>query len=122
MSLASKLSSGRQDTVAEGINTKELEYVKASEMLFEGGDPIVLKGFYIQNGKYGESVTLICLRGLKDNPIPYGMNIPKRYAEMFKALSEQEIEEIKAGKLGIKSIKNMDTDNGKTVAVEFVDI
>lgn len=122
MGLANKVSTGTINTVADGINTKEIEYFKAKEMLFSGGDPIVLKGFFLQTGKYGESVTLICLKGTKDNPIPYGLNVPKRYAETFKNLSNEEIEEIKAGKLGIASISKMGSSNGETVVIEFVDL
>lgn len=122
MSLANKVNTGRQQTVREGIDTKSLEYFKAKEMCFTGGDPIVVVGFFIQSGKYGESVTLVALRGLKDNPVPYGINIPKRYAEMFKNLTAEEIEEVKAGKLGIASIQMMETDNGTTVSIEFCDL
>lgn len=122
MSLANKVNTGRQSTVADGINTKELEYMKAKEMCFTGGDPIILKGFFIQNGKYGESLTLIAVIGLKTEPIPYGINVPKRYVEMFKNLTADEIEDVKAGKLGISSIQMMETDNGSTVTIEFVDL
>ena len=113
MGLANKVNRSNS-TVAEGINTKELEYLKASDILFEDGDPIVLKGFFIQSGKYGESITVVTDRR--------GINLPKRYVEMFKAFTPEEIEEIKAGKLGIAAIKDAETDNGKTVFIDFVDL
>ena len=113
MGLANKVNRSNS-TVAEGINTKELEYIKASDILFEGGDPIVLKGFFIQSGKYGESITVVTDRR--------GINLPKRYVEMFKSFTPEEIEEIKEGKLGIAAIKDAETDNGKTVFIDFVDL
>ena len=113
MGLANKVNRSNS-TVAEGINTKDLEYLKASDILFEGGDPIVLKGFFIQTGKYGESITVVTDRR--------GINLPKRYVEMFKSFTPEEIEEIKAGKLGIAAIKDAETDNGKTVFIDFVDL
>lgn len=113
MGLANKVNRSNS-TVAEGINTKELDYIKASDILFEGGDPIVLKGFFIQSGKYGESITVVTDRR--------GINLPKRYVEMFKSFTPEEIEEIKAGKLGIAAIKDVETDNGKTVFIDFVDL
>ena len=113
MGLANKVNRSNS-TVAEGINTKELDYIKASDILFEGGDPIVLKGFFIQTGKYGESITVVTDRR--------GINLPKRYVEMFKAFTPEEIEEIKAGKLGISKITKFDSPNGETVMLEFVDL
>lgn len=118
MGIANKLTTGHRQTVAEGINTKELEFLKAKEMLFNGGDPIILKGFFIQSGKYGKSVTLVAMRG-ED---PYGINIPKRYVKMFETLTDEEVEDIKAGKLGIGAIEAMETNNGNTVAITFVDL
>lgn len=114
MGLANKLSSGHRATVAEGISTRELEYFKASEICFEDGDPIVLRGFFTQSGKYGKSLTLVTQTK--------GINVPSRYVEMFENLTDEEVESIKAGKLGIKSIKEADSKNGRTVNIEFVDL
>lgn len=104
----------RKSTIKEGIDTKKLKYVNAKNIVFEGGEPIQLFGYFIQNGKYGESVTLVTETR--------GINIPKRYVEDFKDLPEEVIEGIKAGKLGISAIKPADTDNGSTVFIDFCDI
>lgn len=115
MSLAAKLNKGRQ-TVAEDIKTEDLEYVKAADIAFEGGDPIRLKGFFTKSGEYGESITLVTDKGL-------GINIPSRYVEMFKNYTDEEVEEIKAGKLGISAIKaDVKTKKGKTTMIEFCDL
>ena len=113
MGLANKVNR-KGGTVADGIDTKNLEYVKAKDICFEDGDPIVLKGFFFQNGKYGKSVTLVTDK--------LGINVPSRYVEMFEQFDPAEVEEIKAGKLGISKIYEMDTDNGKTAMIEFIDL
>ncbi len=114
MSLANKVNSGSQNTVADGINTKELEYFKAKELVDFPNFPIRLKGFFIQSGKYGESVTAV--------GHTIGINLPKRYVDMFKAYTPEEIEQIKEGCLGIGKIEEFDSNNGKTVTIEFIDM
>ena len=104
----------RKSTVKEGIDTKKITYVNAKEIAFEGGEPIQLFGYFIQDGKYGESVTLVTETR--------GINIPKRYVKDFKDLPEDVIEGIKAGELGISAIRPADTDNGPTVFIDFCDI
>ena len=118
MSLANKVNGG-SSTVAEGINTKEIEYFKAKELLFSSGPAIVLKGFFIQSGKYGESITLIAE---KSNGVAYGINVPGRYVDRFKAFTPEEVEDIKAGKLGIKSMTTAEYNNTETVNIEFCDL
>ena len=114
MGLANKVNNGSQNTVAEGINTKELEYFKAKELIDFPNFPIRLKGFFIQNGKYGESVTAV--------GHTIGINLPKRYVEMFKAFTPEEIEQIKEGCLGIENITEFEGQNGKTVTIDFIDM
>ena len=114
MSLAKKVNR-KGGTVAEGIDTKALKYAKAKEICFEDGDPIVLKGFFFQTGKYGKSVTLVTNNGM-------GINVPERYVKMFEEFNPDEVEQIKDGKLGISKIYMIDTDNGQTAMLEFVDL
>ena len=84
MGLANKMNTGKRETVASDINTKELEYFKAKELVDFPNFPIVLKGFFIQDGKYGRSVTAV--------GHTIGINLPKRYVEMFEAFSDEEDE------------------------------
>lgn len=114
MGLANKVNNGSQNTVAEGINTKELEYFKAKELIGSDKFPIRLKGFFTQTGKYGESVTVVT-----DN---FGINLPKRYVDMFKGFSDEEVEQLKAGCLAIAGISEFEGNNGKTVTIDFVDM
>lgn len=113
MGLANKVNR-KGGTVAEGIDTKTLLYVKAKEICFEEGDPIVLKGFFFQTGKYGKSVTLVTDK--------LGINVPERYVKMFESFEPEEVEQIKEGKLGISKIYMIDTDNGQTAMLDFVDL
>ena len=121
MGIASKLNSGKKQTVREGIDTSEIEYIKIDE-LAKGKPtlPLKLAGFFIKNcEKYGKQVTLI----VDDGKDVYGVNVAKRYTEMFEALTDEEIEDVKAGKLAISEIKpDVDTPKGKTTYIEFVDI
>lgn len=114
MGLANKVNTGKRETVASDINTKELEYFKAKELIGSDKFPIRLKGYFTQTGKYGESITVVA-----DD---FGINLPKRYVDMFKAFSDEEVEQIKTGCLGIANISEFDSKNGKTVNIEFVDL
>ena len=119
MSLAGKLNTNRK-TVREDVDTKEINYVSAVDLLeLKPKFPVKLIGFFTKNGDYGEQITVIA--ETKDEIL--GVNIPSRYVKMFKEFSDEEIEEIKAGKLGIKSITpDLKTPKGKTTGIEFCDM
>lgn len=121
MGIAAKLNSGKKQTVREGINTNEIEYIKIDE-LAKANPPLPLKlaGFFIKNGeKYGKQVTII----VDDGNDVYGVNIAKRYTEMFEDLTDDEVEDVKAGRLAISEIKpNVSTPRGKTTYIEFIDV
>lgn len=114
MGLATKVNGSGRQTVAEGINTKELEYFKAKELIGSDKFPIRLKGYFTQTGKYGESITVVA-----DG---FGINLPKRYVEMFKSFDDEEVEQLKEGCLAIDSISEFDGNNGKTVTINFIDM
>lgn len=115
MKIVGKLNGGRRSTVAEGVNTKDLTFVKASDMIGVYNPPIVLKGYMISTkSKYGESITLVTESS--------GINIPKRYVELFKDMADEEVDAFVNGKVGISEIKTLDTDNGSTVKIIFCDL
>jgi hypothetical protein len=114
MGLANKVNSTGRQTVASNIDTKSLEYFKAKELIGSDKFPIRLKGFFTQSGKYGESVTVV-----SDD---FGINLPKRYVDMFKSFTDEEVEQLKAGCLAIAAISEFDGNNGKTVTIDFVDM
>lgn len=121
MSLANKVNGQGKSTVREGIDTKELEYIKIDELPDVKGIkfPVRIIGFFIKDGDYGKNCTLIVDTG-KD---VLGVNVPKRYAEKFEAYDEDEVEQIKEGALGIGEVKlNFQTPKGKTTMIEFVDM
>ena len=116
MGIANKLNSGKsRRTLPEDFNLDNIQYVKAKEIAFEGGKPIVIRGFIIKKGDYGKSVTLYT------NTL--GINIPARYVEMFENMDDEEVEDILDGKLGISAIHaNVKTKQGVTVGLDFVDL
>ena len=120
MGIASKLNSGRKQTVREGIDTKDIPYMSAADFAETNPDyPISLAGFFIKNGEYGEQVTIIVMDGEQ----PTGINIPKRYVDDFKELDAAEIDAIVNGELAISSITpNVKTPKGKTTMIEFIDV
>ena len=121
MGLANKVNGQGKSTVREGIDTKELEYIKIDELATMKGIkfPVRIIGFFIKDGDYGKNCTLIVDTGKE----VLGVNVPKRYAEKFEAYDEAEVEEIKDGGLGIGEIKlDFQTPKGKTTMIEFVDM
>ena len=120
MGLANRFNSGRKQTVREDIDTKELTYLKAEELGKTNPPyPLPLAGFFLKDGEYGRQVTLI----VDDGKEVYGVNVPKRFTEMFEDLTPEEIEDIKEGKLAISNIQgSVKTPKGKTTVIEFVDM
>lgn len=120
MGLAAKLNSGRS-TVRDDVDTKDIAYISAADLASSKGlkYPITIIGFFIKDGDYGEQITLIC--EIKDDIM--GVNIPKRYAKKFSAYTDEEVEMIKQGALGISEIiPDVKTKKGKTVSIEFCDM
>lgn len=121
MGIANKLDTGIKQTVKVGIETSELEYMSAADYAdTKPKYPVHLVGFFLKNTVYGEQVTIIV-----DDPKQdvIGVNIPKRYAKLFKELTDEEIEAVKAGDLMITKIeKNVKTPKGKTTVIEFADV
>ena len=115
MGIANKLNSGRRRTMPEDLNLDDIQYVKAKDIAFSEGDPLVIRGFIIKDGDYGKGLTLYT-----DD---LGINVPKRYVEMFEDMSDAEVADVLAGKLGISSIEaGIKTKQGVTVAIEFTDL
>ena len=120
MGIANKLNSNRKQTVREGIDTKELTYLKAEELAKTNPPyPLPLAGFFIKDGEYGKQITLI----VDDGNEIYGVNVPKRYLDKFEGLDENDIDDILNGKVGIQSIQGgVKTPKGKTTMIEFCDM
>lgn len=122
MGLAGKLNSGRRNTVPDEIDTKNIRYISAADYAKDVSEyPLALAGFFIKDGDYGKQVTVIVRTVNGTNFL--GLNIPKRYVEMFESFTEDEVEDIKAGKLGISMIEpDVKTPKGKTTAITFIDM
>lgn len=105
----------------ENINTKELTFIKAAELAkLNPPYPLPVLGYFINTkGDYGASVTLAVKSG---NDI-IGVNIPSRYVEQFKDLTDEEVQDILNGGLQITGIKaGVKTKNGVTCFIEFEDV
>ena len=121
MGIANKLNSGRRETMPESINTKELTFIKAAELAkLNPPYPLPVLGYFINTkGDYGASVTLAVKSG--DDII--GVNIPSRYVDQFKSLTDEEVQDILNGGLQITGIKGgVKTKNGVTCFIEFEDV
>lgn len=118
---ASFNGNARRDTVREGIDTKDIDYMGAADLAKMNPTlPLPLAGFFIKNGKYGKQVTVIVDDGVND---PYGVNLPKRYVDRFEAADDEAIDAIMSGRVAIGNIDgDVDTPNGKTTMIEFVDL
>ena len=121
MGLADKLSNKRKNTVREGIDTKEIEYISAASLADFAPEafPLKLVGFFIKDGDYGKQVTVIA----ETDVDIIGIDLPKRYVDMFEDLTPEEIEDIKEGKLAISGVEgDVKTPKGKTTMIEFTDL
>lgn len=115
MGLSNKLNSGRS-TVAAGIDTEALQYVKAAELVGDYADePIVLKGFLRYKTKKGPAVLVVTDDGR-------GIYLPQRYCETFDELTDEEVADMIEGNNAIVKIEPMSTPNGDTVRITFADI
>lgn len=121
MGIANKLNTGRRETMPENINTKELTFIKAAELAKANPPyPLPVLGYFINTkGDYGPSVTL----AVKVNNDILGVNLPSRYVDQFKDLSDDEVADILNGGLQITGIKDgIKTKNGVTCFIEFEDV
>lgn len=121
MGIANKLNSGRRETMPENINTKDMTFIKAAELAKANPPyPLPVLGYFINTkGDYGASVTL----AVKVNDDILGVNLPSRYVDQFKELTDDEVSDILNGGLQITGIKGgVKTKNGITCFIEFEDV
>lgn len=121
MGIANKLNSGRRETMPENINTKDMTFIKAAELEKANPPyPLPVLGYFINTkGDYGASVTL----AVKVNDDILGVNLPSRYVDQFKELTDDEVADILNGGLRITGIKGgIKTKNGITCFIEFEDV
>lgn len=121
MGIASKLNSGRRETMPADVDTKDLVFMKAAELAKTNPPyPMSVKGYFINNkGDYGPSITVV----VKVAGDLIGINCPSRYVDMFKDLSDEDVENILNGGLQITEIKaGVKVKNGTTCFIEFDDV
>jgi len=98
-------------TVKEGIDTDKMDFVPLKDFI---GKTVKVDGFFFTKSKYGEQVVVIG-EGSK-------INIPKRYTVDFKAIRDDAtmLQGVLDGRLTLANIRELDSENGKTVAFDFI--
>lgn len=123
MSLANKMNKGRS-TIRESVSLEGIDYVKAKDIAFEGEYPIKIVGFLTRKSELNDGRTCTLITENKKGAI-MGINVPDRYAADFDGMTDEEVEDIKAGKLGIKAIKILPAKKKgqhDTAVLDFVDL
>lgn len=95
-------------TIKEGINTKELEFVPLKEFC---GKTVKVDGFFFTVGKYGRQVVVV--------GNGYNINMPQRAVRTFDAIYNNDfmLSAVLKGKLEIINIETKDTKNGNTTTL-----
>ena len=94
-----------------GIETTDnLTFTKLAEHI---GEELKIWGYFFNSsGKYGESVTVIT------SP-ETGVNLPKRYVQKFKELTDEEITAITSGRVTLVNIQSIETKSGDSTAFDI---
>lgn len=108
----SELNSIRKNTIAEGIDTSDMEFKALKDFV---GKRIKVNGFFFTNGKYGKQVVVV--------GNGYLINMPARAVEQFEKIydSEKMLQAVLDGKLVIEDIAPLETCNGTTTAYTLED-
>ena len=99
-------------TIKEGIELDKMEFKKLRDFL---NMELVVDGFFINKGNFGEQVTVIA-NG-------YKINMPKRAVEQFKTIRDNEemLNAVLTGHLKLTNIKTLPTKSGITVSYTLTD-
>lgn len=97
-------------TVNELCNTENMEFKKLSDFI---GKKVRLWGFFYTEGKFGKQVV-----GVTNNCL---VNLPKRAVEDFESLTDEEVEDVKNGKMVLTNIREFNSKSGQTVVYEYDD-
>lgn len=107
-----------ENTVKEGINTKDLDYKPLKDFV---GKTVIVDGYFFNDkGRYGRQVVVV---GHEVNShFEWLINMPARYVEQFEAINSDSamLESVLNGGLRLEEIEMVDTKNGMTTACKFV--
>ena len=110
MGLLENVNKGHRSTV--GIETdSNVRYIKLLDYIKEiGSSHFKFYGFVVSESKRfgGKQVALVV------SPDTF-VNIPKRYAELFEDVTDDELKLIFAGKMEICNVHEISSKNGNTV-------
>lgn len=115
MSFASRHNRGNR----WDIKTDNFEYKKITEVVAADGEDVPYKVFgvlYNPTGKYGESVVVILESCF--------VNLPKHMVETVKEIlaSSEDVEDIKAGKVGIEFYSYQGSDGKTYYSANWIDL
>ena len=104
------LNTESKKTVRDGIDSKDWSFEPLKN--FTGKD-IIVNGFFFTDGKYGKQVVVIA-EGVK-------INIPKRFTEKFEEIrdNDEARKSVLEGHLKLTNIREINSQNGKTVTFDF---
>lgn len=119
MSLSSRTRGGGRVTLPETVDLNSITYTKARDLVGDEFDPMILKGYFFKNGKYGKEITIVVDR---EGEL-LGVNIPNWYIKTFEDLSDEEVQEILDGKQALTSVEAFETQGGNTsYRLNFIDV
>lgn len=115
MSFASRYNRGNR----WDIKTDNFEYKKISEVVAADGEDVPYKIFgvlYNPSGKFGESCAVILESCF--------VNLPKHMVETVKEIlgSSEDVEDIKAGKVGIEFYSYQGSDGKPYYSANWIDL
>ena len=119
MSLSNKVKGNGRETLPKGFKLEGLEFIKAKDLVGKEFDPIILKGYFFNKGKFGKGVALV---GVVDGKIK-GINVPGWYIKTFEELTDDEVAEILDGKQALASVEEFETESGNTsYRINIIDV
>lgn len=99
----------RKSTIGIEI-VEKLNFSKLAEHI---GESVKIYGFFITTkSKYGDSVAVVT------SP-ETAITLPKRYVDIFRNLSDEEIEAITSGKVTLANIREKETRQGMTTTFDI---
>ena len=106
-----KLNKNSVTTIKEGIELKELPFVKLKDCI---GETLKVDGFFFTNGSYGKQVVVVA-NGKK-------INFPNRAIAQFEDImaNEEMLKAVLEGKLIINDIKEVKAKKGTTTSYKLV--
>ena len=101
------------ETVKEGINTDEMEFIKLENFI---GGTVKVDGFFFTEGEYGKQVVVV--------GEGYKINMPGRCVKDFESIMKKphELAAVLNGHLILTDIRHKSAKNGDTVIFRYTEV